>query len=373
MLNVDPFLYVASLVLPSNRNHLPSPPSLRMDTSLGDRRTSLLDLESKLLHELSVVRSNLNQLCPIISLFPTEIFQIIFAFCGAHENIRSKYRLAFTQVCRHWRTLSLGMPSLWSTIDLSDLPYAALCLSRSGEASVSLVSTTCTEFVGGVAMAEARNRICKIDVVSFPNSMLRLFCSIVGFACEFPNPKMSIPGNLELANLNTLALRIPTISDPVDLSPFHLGSVKRLSLSGVGVCWETTSSDLKVLELSRLPGHLAPTMEELLGIFERAKESIEGVYLEDVSSTGVDEFPPWTERIQAPCLRKFSVSSRSREFVEAIVSVLTIGPHTEVVVGCGGMRMVVVDGKLVDPEAKEDDTLDTQESNAVVVEDRYPF
>ncbi|KAG7086153.1 hypothetical protein E1B28_002113 [Marasmius oreades] len=343
---------------------------------MDEHQHSLLDLEYKLLHELSAIHSNINQLCPINSLFPAEILQIIFTFCMAHADAHgtpSKPHLSFTQVCRHWRILALEMPALWSTIDICDPLLASLYLSRSGDTLISLFTKRSpTEFNGTLALNEVKNRIRKIDVLLFPNSLVRLFCNIAGFPFEFPSPRMvDAPGSLWLGNLTDLTLCVPAICDPVDLSSLYVGSVRRLVLSGVRVDWGTTSSELKVLDLSRLPDHFAPTVEELFGIFDRAKQSIEEVNFEDFFSPGPDALP-WTEKIETTCLRKLSISSRDKEFIQQIVLVLTTGPNTEVEVQHRGDRMTVDEGRLVYCSGRDLQRHYTEESVSLLGY-RYPF
>ncbi|KAF9257329.1 hypothetical protein L218DRAFT_113970 [Marasmius fiardii PR-910] len=340
-----------------------------MNTSLKNHRSALLQLEHKLMHELSTIRTQLNQLCPIISLLPTEILQIVFTFCIIHfTQTPLEHRLAFTQVCQHWRSLALGMPGLWNYINLSDVPYAALSLSRSGEALITVVSkSACTEYVGKPVMEGARNRIRKLDVVSFPNSLVGLVCSIAGRRFDLPDWRRSSGlGSVRLESLRELTLRIPGICDPVDLSLLDVQRVTKLVLSGVKVDW-STSRDLEVLDLDRLPGNLGPKLEELLGMLERAGESIKEVCLDDVCCVDVGHL--WAERIETPRLRKLSISSKDEELAEKVVSSVTLRKGTEVLVRCGGVRITLVDGKLVNPLAGI--KLSAEESS--IIGYRYPF
>ncbi|KAG7087884.1 hypothetical protein E1B28_011931 [Marasmius oreades] len=330
-----------------------------MNSSLNPQRSALRALETKLLLELSSVRSQFNELSLINSLLPNEILCIIFHFCYIIHctDYPRKSCLPFTEVCHKWRMLSLGMSTLWSTIDLCDGPHATLCLSKLGEnALVSLVARTpSVQFQGSLEWV--KGRVKKIDVVLFPNCVVKLIRSLardeVG-CCKFEGMLASHDmfghrQQLRLENVTHLNLRIPSVSDPVDLSSLHVGSVSNLTLSGVRVNWASTSSNLKVLSLNHLPVPYAPTLEEFLEIFERAKDTLEEVYLEGFfSHSGHSLLSPALAKIETPHLRKLSILSKDREFSESIVSVLRFDPDTDVFVRFMGRRWAVVEGVLGD-------------------------
>ncbi|KAF9257330.1 hypothetical protein L218DRAFT_949259 [Marasmius fiardii PR-910] len=344
-----------------------------MNTSeLDNHRSPLLELETKLLQELSTIHTRLNGLCLIISFLPTEILQIIFEFCiildPTETQPHNKHHLAFTQVRRHWRNLALSTPGLWTTIDLSDLPfYTSLSLSRSGKAVISVISlwVPYTPSCSKESLELAKGRIWKMDLVSFLDSMVRLFCSISGRSLEFSGCGA---GRLRMERLMELRLRVPGVCDDLaDLTFLDVGRVRKLILSGVKVDWRSTGKELEVLELSGLDERFAPTKEELVGILGRARESIEEVCLDDVCCGG--DVLPWTERLDTPLLWKITLSSKDQEFLEHIISLVTIKQSTEALVRCGGMKMTVIDGKVVNPLV--DVSLSTEQLSMIAF--LYPF
>ncbi|KAI0812629.1 hypothetical protein BC629DRAFT_1650591 [Irpex lacteus] len=56
-----------------------------------------------------ILRMHRNALTPACKL-PPEVLSMIFALCAPY---RGNLSLAFSQVCHHWRILSLGDPTIW--------------------------------------------------------------------------------------------------------------------------------------------------------------------------------------------------------------------------------------------------------------------
>ncbi|KAF8205570.1 hypothetical protein K438DRAFT_1964004 [Mycena galopus ATCC 62051] len=57
-----------------------------------------------------------------LTSFPAEVLGEIFLRCipipGNKENLRAYFPWSLTHVCRHWRTVALAFPKLWSFIDI---------------------------------------------------------------------------------------------------------------------------------------------------------------------------------------------------------------------------------------------------------------
>ena len=88
-------------------------------TQLAEAETLLSDV----LHEVSILRSHLRP----INRLPPELLAHIFSFLGG-----GSYVVPASHVCQRWRDVTLGTPSLWTTIREDDNFCAALCyLERS--------------------------------------------------------------------------------------------------------------------------------------------------------------------------------------------------------------------------------------------------
>ncbi|KAF9260895.1 hypothetical protein L218DRAFT_1002212 [Marasmius fiardii PR-910] len=365
-----------------------------MNSSTAQRRNELSALESKRLLELSTIRSQLDELTPINLFLPNELLCLIFSLHNAefYLNKRRPSAFAFTQVCRKWRMLSLRLSTLWSTIDLCNRPHASFCLSRVGENPDMLISvvakTPSVQFEG--SFEGMKDRIKSVDVMLFPNCMVKFFGSLVEVA-DLPGGHRTVREEtqisawnqvlqLRLENLTHLSLRIPSISEPVDLSFLNVGSVTNLVLAGVRVNWGSTGSKLKVLRLSRPFGPpCAPLLEDLLEIIERASGMLEEVVLGDFDSmfgvsAGGNFFSP-AMKINTPLLRKLTVVSKDREFVDSIVSALSFGSDTQVTVRCNGKSMGLVKGVLVEVDNPPLRSLPSSDMLSVIgyLSDGYPL
>ncbi|KAL0566987.1 hypothetical protein V5O48_015007 [Marasmius crinis-equi] len=319
--------------------------------SLIQARERLLHEESTLLHHLSLIRSQLNHLVPVSAL-PTEVLTYIFSFCIVHPSSRSLSKpnpsttLAFTQVCRAWRTLAISSPCLWSTIDVCHDRFASLCLSRCGGANISLIAPTSRIAFEGSLVA-VRNQIRKIDLVLFPDAMLRLFKRLImgmeNIEWELePGFGMGTGERLRLENMTELDLRLPSIAERLDLYFLDLPSIQKVSLDNVTLDWgalarDNRSGKLKSLSLSRV----RLEMDELLGLIAQSEE----VMLEAVH---VDEMDSEKALISTPTLRKITIISRNKAFVDGLLSRITLGEDTAVVIRCMEMRVSVMGHQIPD-------------------------
>ncbi|KAF9018408.1 hypothetical protein BDZ89DRAFT_1073921 [Hymenopellis radicata] len=224
-----------------------------MDSYWEDRRRHLLAAEEeRLLESLSVVRSKVNTLAPIGTL-PPEMLQAIFDMCISfvYDNPKPRHRLAWTQVCRLWRTIALDTPRLWRYIDLCDANYAREFLARSRRVPLSIICISpCRLFTE--SLHPHTKRLKSIDVYLFPNDMITFFHSI----------------GPDLSHLTHLSLQIPPVSVSCTLD-VSFPSVRHLSLRGVAVDW-SSCRNLTYLALESLPTDLCPTLSELMGVIQRS-------------------------------------------------------------------------------------------------------
>ncbi|KAJ8073160.1 hypothetical protein PM082_020029 [Marasmius tenuissimus] len=268
-----------------------------------------------------------------ISMIPPELLQLIFDFCFDRPlaTATNTTTLAFTQVCRAWRSLSLSTPMLWSTINLCDKPSAELCLSRSGEADLSLVAPGSSLAYEGPLVA-VRHRIHSIDAVINVHFMSRLFKGML------VDPRLRAPASagigadstVTLERLTDLNLRAQAASTCLDLSFVHIPSIRNLSLDFVKLDWALLvhgkqKRGFRSLSLTRVD----VSMNELLVMIEQSDE----VFLENVTTpnlSGVSRL----NKISPPTLRKISIISHEKQFIDALISILVLPNTTKVVTRC---------------------------------------
>ncbi|EEB97193.1 hypothetical protein MPER_03538, partial [Moniliophthora perniciosa FA553] len=200
------------------------------------QRSILLSEEAQIVEQLAVIRTKLNALAPIAAL-PPEILLHILSLCAqrAPPTMRQHYChiMAFTQVCRQWRSLPLQNSKLWTVIDLCDTAYAFAFLSRCKNAQIVIIAAT----PRGESLEGHKNRISSIDTILFPDDMLALFRSI----------------------------------DADDV--IKLNNLTELGLQGVKVNWESCNGP------------------QLFGMLERSP-SLEKMELEDVVPADTEGYKP---------------------------------------------------------------------------------
>lgn len=275
------------------------------------KRILLEEEETRLATELSAIRSQMNELAPV-GVLPTEILEQIFAICVSwlYSPKKPKHRLAWTQVCRQWRTISFNSPRLWQCIDLTDSRFAHEFLLRSKTAPISILSASplkvCTE-----DLLVHAGRLHSIDVFLFPDNMLELFTNLG------PN----------LSSLVNLSLKIPPVSSTFILET-PIPSVRRLSLDCVAVRWEGLA-DLTHLTLRGLCPKFSPSVSQLHEIFSRSP-LLEYVRLDSIRPEDLDA--P-NMHLSLPHLRDFVISAKA-PVIAAILSRIALAPTTRLQLTC---------------------------------------
>ncbi|KAI9509381.1 hypothetical protein F5148DRAFT_768623 [Russula earlei] len=123
------------------------------ETDSTDGLSESLNVEIRrlaaLLPRVHIVLARRQNTEPIINRIPSEILAHIFKLASTAEADAHPARriITLSLVCHHWRQTALGFPALWNTIHLQegaihDFQFAALCLERSKEASLSIIIST---------------------------------------------------------------------------------------------------------------------------------------------------------------------------------------------------------------------------------------
>ncbi|KAK7060962.1 hypothetical protein VNI00_000697 [Paramarasmius palmivorus] len=281
-------------------------------------RSTLLHEENQLIKKLSDLRTKLNALAPI-GVLPPEVLLQILSICAHRTNPSSRrsfrHVMAFSQVCRQWRALALQTSNLWTIIDLCNIAYASTYLTRSGDAHISLVAAS-PVIAYSESLEKHKSRISSIHAVLFPDNMYALFRSI------------DASDTVLLSSLTELNLRIPPIADRVDLSCAQTPAVRKLTLEGVMVDWESCQK-LIVLKLVGLPATHAPSYRQLFGMFERSPSAKE-IHMEDVEPHDRDYWFP--SKVTLSRLSGLAVVSKQADsdFMRILQENLIILPMTQV-------------------------------------------
>ncbi|KAL0065591.1 hypothetical protein AAF712_007369 [Marasmius tenuissimus] len=291
---------------------------------------------------------------PISTLPPELLLRIFFRLRPDHsyESRITRTTLAFTQVCQTWRSLALSTAKLWSTIDLCtrSQQYTEVCFSRSlsGEADISIAATKPKAFessaqaAGSSSLANARNRIRKLEAALYPSSMNKLFRFAIGddvkkgVGAESAGQTVEASDSVELTfeNLTHLDLAVrypfPSTTGNFDLSFLRIPAIQILSLDGVELGWASIIYDVQNrqrylptnLKLSLFRVHIEPN--DLLALIQLSSE----VFLEDVV---VPDISDWQDsKVCPPDLEEITIISQSQVFVDAFLSILSLPMTTRV-------------------------------------------
>jgi hypothetical protein len=124
-----------------------------------------------LTHQKGRLRALRNTIPPISSL-PSEILALIFSFANQrtepHISLETPTRLSFAQVCRIWRTVALGTPSLWVRPMLWWPAFTKLMLTR---ARALPIVVECRFYAG---IPKIRQRLIANSVEAACRSMARI-------------------------------------------------------------------------------------------------------------------------------------------------------------------------------------------------------
>ena len=267
--------------------------SWTMTTVHIEHKQLLLEEERRLTEALSAVRIRINELTPVAKL-PTEILELIFGFCISwlYGPRKPKFRLAWAQVCRKWRNISLDSAHLWHCIDLCDARLANELLIRSKTTPISIVSASPLKSCTNNLQSHAE-RLRAIDVFMFPNGMTELFTSI----------------GSNLPNVTSLSLKTPPASTALELD-IQMPRVKRLVLNCVTVPWNACRN-LTYLSLRGLAADYSPSITQLQSIFELSP-TLEFLRLEGIAPSLCpnDEATP-THIVPLHYLRKLIITTNA--------------------------------------------------------------
>lgn len=85
------------------------------DPSVISQRQAIVNRIDALKQDICNLLSQQNEFLPVAALCPDVLLQVL-DYAAASTDYSMLARVRFAQVCRHWRSVTLGTPSFWSTI-----------------------------------------------------------------------------------------------------------------------------------------------------------------------------------------------------------------------------------------------------------------
>ncbi|KAJ6607511.1 hypothetical protein B0H10DRAFT_551566 [Mycena sp. CBHHK59/15] len=126
--DLDPLMTVTTF---TRRHELRPHPEITAFSSakLVESAQRQIDQEiSKFQDSVRALQSRRNALSPV-SRLPPEMLSRIFLFCSDSDSL--KWIKEVSHICRHWRSVALGCPNLWSFPVFSQPKWADEMLKRS--------------------------------------------------------------------------------------------------------------------------------------------------------------------------------------------------------------------------------------------------
>ncbi|KIO23454.1 hypothetical protein M407DRAFT_27061 [Tulasnella calospora MUT 4182] len=235
-------------------------------------KTTLDNVQCQLLEKISALRTDHNKLIPLHQ-FPIEIFvQIMAGALGPlrdHNWSRSTHlaRLVrLCQVCKHWKDVIDGTPSLWATIDFLDpVATTSTAISRSAGHPLNIMAVPygtikfasrlpagLEEFINTAMTLSTRWCSIQIAVASLEKALAIMNApapllqtlelkSVTQMRLGFPNGRTVFQGtNPKLRRLGLHCVAIPWDS-------YLLRGLQRLSISGLNVFAPSCEEILEIL------------------------------------------------------------------------------------------------------------------------------
>ncbi|KAF9032917.1 hypothetical protein BJ165DRAFT_1304215, partial [Panaeolus papilionaceus] len=282
----------------------------------------LLEEEQLLAARLCALRGRLNDMAAISSL-PPEVLEEVFHYCVAclYDTQPLKSPLAWTQVCRRWRLISLNSTRLWQCIDLCNARFAKEFLLRCKQAPLSLVSTSLLKYHFD-SMTINANQLYSIDIFLFHADMVHLFSCIKD----------------QLGSLTRLSLKVPP-SKPLILQDVSFPKVRYLALDGVVIDWGQFQ-DLLRLSIRGLNSEYLPSISSLQSMLRRSPDLLslrlenylpapQSHSYEYTNTSSHWEMDNQTTRIPLLRLSELVICTNS-SVASALFSVLCLGPSAKI-------------------------------------------
>ncbi|GLB35605.1 hypothetical protein LshimejAT787_0211700 [Lyophyllum shimeji] len=252
----------------------------------------------------------------LISTLPPDILEVIFDICMSMsyaENERGN-RLAFSQVCRQWRSIALDYHRLWRTIDVTQPELAREFLVRSGTGPLHITSSSDAPQIRlrGEDLKSHASRITSFDIS---------FRSHLGLVTLFDNLGSNLTA---LTSMSLKHVRSPD-TEHVHIDVSIPANVRKLELHGVAIPWSRACIG-NLTNLSLLgTGRLSPSISQLHTILRSSPHlqylslrHIQPSYLNLPALGASQTIHPQVDRVNLPCLDELILSSTGRAVYEIL-------------------------------------------------------
>ncbi|KAF8555387.1 hypothetical protein OG21DRAFT_1496338 [Imleria badia] len=285
---------------------------------------------------LSNLEIQRNFVC-FIHLLPTEILEAIFIHCACdyYGLVTLVYRVSrptapswvnVSYVCRHWRSVALNCPTLWTYLSTTSPRWTEAFLCRSKQASLKVV-----------VHVNSKNEVSRFmeKVVKHSERIQELLVHLSTGHHEFLS-KLSSPA----PRLQRLEITMDNLPWEGSYVPFNgdTPALRTLYLKECLVPWHSLKlSGLTSLCLRNVPSRFQQDMPELLATLS-CMQDLTQLFLKKslptsagfLSSTTFNAF----QKIDLPRLSRFSIANRLSK-VNVFLSCVNIPLQTEVRLLCG--------------------------------------
>ncbi|KAF8061771.1 hypothetical protein FPV67DRAFT_295815 [Lyophyllum atratum] len=283
----------------------------------------------------------LQETASVITTIPSEILAHIFEICALTPCSPSERpnRLAFSQICRRWRMISINFPPLWQRIDLANRKMAKEYLLRSGIRDLSIITEP----------SDPRLRFPWRDLTMYASRIVSINISLRRVdECK----KLFSQLGADLTSLTSLSVINVDVENPAQQTFIYVPpdvrfKLKRLELHGVALPWSAISGNLTFLSLHdiRSPSRYCPSQQDIHHMLRLSP------HLEHISLRKMSILPTHNSShmpaIALPSLRELFLDGQ--ELSRSILPLISLSPETYVHLRFRGLCPLTED--LTSPEA----------------------
>ncbi|KAF5325443.1 hypothetical protein D9619_010040 [Psilocybe cf. subviscida] len=279
----------------------------------------IADLTARTQDSIRLLKTRRNELASVCKL-PDEILQCIFLILRDSTDLHPKNWHHVTDVCRHWRHVAIGSPSLWTR--LRDFPPALtrLMLERSQNAPLDVRLTFRCSITTLAAILHEVERIRTLDFDGMHNVLDTVYDILAGLGRDW---EASLLQSLTIhtAGYNTVAA---PASVKILADVFHpTRRLRRLSL--INAYYDGSMFPLPSVTHLCLYGR--PLGDVSGAQFTETLHQMQNLQALEISlkDTNIRQFLP-TPRprpIHFPCLRRLEISDGDQDLLEPFLSLVT--------------------------------------------------
>ncbi|KAG8950946.1 hypothetical protein FRC04_007010 [Tulasnella sp. 424] len=255
-----------------------------VDSYAGAIKSTLDDIQRHLLDKMSALHKEHNRMIPLHRL-PIEVFvQIITGalepfqtYVWAHPSQPQTHLgrlLTLCKVCKRWRDVIGGTPSLWATIDVRDPPaLISVAISRSSNHPLNIIGVSSSSPPKYWGLPVGSKRFENLAIV---HSRRWRFVQLVVASSEDAQALINAPAprlqSLEVRS--TVQCRVNFQKEGSMLRETGNG-LRRLALHGLAIPWSGCMlHGLRYLSISGVD-EFAPSFDEILGVLRMCQALVE--------------------------------------------------------------------------------------------------